>query len=57
MTKGRDDSDYCPETIPKWAFWARLEKYHPVAYEVVWLVIQMISLAAIIVSIVQIAQR
>lgn len=57
MTKGRDDSDNCPEKIPKWAFWARLEKYHPVAFEVVWLVIQMISLAAIIVSIIQIAQR
>ena len=57
MAKGRDDRDYCPRKIPKWAFWARLEKYHPVAYEVVWLAIQVISLAAIIISIIQIAQR
>lgn len=36
--------------LPKWAFWARLEKNHPAVYEVVWASILAMSLASIIIS-------
>lgn len=36
--------------LPRWAFWAWLEKNHPAVYEVVWASILAVSLASIIIS-------
>ena len=47
---GMDDRKNVFGGLPKWAFWARLEKNHPAVYEVVWASILAMSLASIIIS-------
>lgn len=41
----------------KLLFWHWLKENHPIAYEVVWWIVDLISVAAIIISIIAIATR